>query len=64
MEDLNEGCVKLSRLFLLNFPSNRPSKSVTVGKGPVIVLNDSANPRMVINIYFNFSDFFKVLELF
>ena len=35
---------------------NNPSKSVTAVS--VIVLNDSANPKMVIKIYFNFLNLF------
>ena len=31
--DLDEGCVKNSLLYLLYFPRNKPSKSVTVGPG-------------------------------
>ena len=30
-EDLNEDCIKISRFYLLLFPRNKPSKSVTVG---------------------------------
>ena len=60
---MNKVCVKISRLYLSNFLRNKPSKSVTVGPGRFIVLNDSADPKMVIKLYFNFYDFFlKVLE--
>ena len=38
---------------------NNPSKSVTVGPGRFIVLNDSANSKIIMKIYFNFSDFLK-----
>ena len=34
IEYLNKDCVKISRLNLLYFPRNKPSKSVTVGSGP------------------------------
>ena len=65
MEDLNEDCVKFSRLYLLYFLRNMPSKSVMVGPSQFIVLNDSASPKMVICINFNFFfDFLKILELF
>ena len=66
IEDLNENCVIISRLFyLLYFPRNRPSKSVTIGPCRFIILNDSASPKMVINIYLkNYRCFSKVLELF
>ena len=58
-------CVEISRPYLLKFPRNKPSKSVTVALRRVwssrfIVLNDSANPKMVIKMYISiFSDFFK-----
>ena len=57
IEDLNEVCVKNSRLYLLYFPRNKPSESVTVrvwlgGAWPArfIVLNDSASNKMVLKI--------------
>ena len=38
---------------------------IWVGPGRFIALNDSASPRMVINMYFNFFPFFYfILELF
>ena len=50
------------RLYLLYFPRNRPSKSVTIGQGRFIVLNDSASPKRVVKIHFNFFRlFFKKL---
>ena len=67
---MNEDFVKISHLYLIYFPKNKPSNSVTVRSGRVqpgrfIVLNDSASPEMVIKIYFNFFRLFlKVLELF
>ena len=54
-----------SRPFLLYFLRNNSSKSVTVGLGRFIVLNDSASPKIVLKMYFNFSDIFlKVLIYF
>ena len=43
IEDLNEYRVKTLCTYLLYFPRNKPSKSVTVGKGRSIVLNDDFN---------------------
>ena len=64
IQDLNEDCVKMLCPYLLYFPRNKASKSVTVGSGRFIVLNNSASPKMV-EIYFNFFLFFlKILELF
>ena len=58
---MNKGSVKISRFYLQHFMRYKPSKSVTVGSGRFIVLNDSDNPK----IYFNFFQFLlKVLELF
>ena len=31
IEELNENCVKISRPYILYFPTNKPSYSVTVG---------------------------------
>ena len=45
--------------YLLLFPRNKPSKSVTVGSDRFIVLNDSASPKMVMKMYFNFVDYLK-----
>ena len=53
IEDFNEELVNISRPYLLYFPSNKQSKSVTVGSG------DSASPNMVIKLCFNF---FKALR--
>ena len=70
IEDLTEDCVKIQLPYLLYFPSNKPSKSVTVVPGWIrtgrfIVLNDLASSKMVIWIYSNlFRYFLKVLELF
>ena len=55
---MNEDWVKFSPTYLLYSPRNKPSNNVRVG---FIVLNDSASPKMVIEINFNF---LKVLELF
>ena len=55
--DMYEDCVKMSRPYLSYFPKNKPWNSVTIGPGRFIVLNDSASPKMVIQIYLNFSDF-------
>ena len=54
IEDLSEDCVQISRSYLLNFSRNKPSKSITVGSGRLIVLNVSASPKMIIKIYCNF----------
>ena len=52
-------------LYLLYFSRNKPSKSVTVGSSRFIVLNDSARPKIVIQIYLHFFPIFlKNLELF
>ena len=65
IEHLNDDRVKIWRLYLLDFPRNKLSKSVTVGSDRFIVLNDSTSPKMIIKIYFNFFQIFvKVLELF
>ena len=64
IEDLNEDFVKILRPCLLYFPRNKPTKSVMVGLGRFIVLNDSASPKMAIQIYLNISRFLlMVLEL-
>ena len=68
IKDWNEDCVKISAAYLLYFLRNKSSNSVTDGSGRAglsrsIVLNDSTGPKMVIKLYFNFSYFFKVLEL-
>jgi len=47
IEDLNEDCVKISRIFSKFHASDR-----------FIVLNDSTSPKMFIKIYFNFFRFF------
>ena len=66
IEDLNEDCVKISRSYLLLFTKNKPSKSVTVGSGWFIILNNSAIPKMVIKMFLDLFRFKKkkVLELF
>ena len=51
IEDLNKGCVQISRVYLWYFPRNKPSKSVTVGSGRFIDLNDSASPEIVIIVW-------------
>ena len=58
IEDLNEDCVKISRPYLLYFLRNKSSKSVTVGFGPFIILNDSTSPKVVIRNYFNLIQYF------
>ena len=58
-ENLNENCVNISRPYILYFPRNKPLKTVTVEPGRFIVLNDSFRPKMVKQIYLNFSIFFK-----
>ena len=50
IEDLNRYCLKISRPYLSYFHT----KSNTVGPDRFIVLNDSADPKMVTQIYFNF----------
>ena len=46
------------------YQSNKQSKSVTVGPGQFIVLNDSASSKMFIKFDCNFLRFFeKVLQL-
>ena len=51
--------------YFLYFPRNKKLKSVTVRSGRIIVLNNSASPKMAIKMYFNFfNSFLKVLELF
>ena len=66
IEDLNEGCVKISRPYISYFPRNKPSKRVTVGPDRFIVLNSSFHSlKMVIkNVSQFFQIFLKVLELF
>ena len=49
----NEGFVKMSCIYNICFPRNKPSKSATagrVGTGRFIILNDSASPKMIIKI--------------
>ena len=58
VEDLSENCVKISRPYILYFPINKPSKSVTFGPGRFIILNDSSSPKIVIQIYFKKIRFF------
>ena len=48
IEDMNIDFVTILRSYLLYFPRNKHSKSVTVGSGKYIDLNDSASPKMVI----------------
>ena len=54
IEVLNKSDVKILRLYLWSFPRNRPWKNVMVLSGRFIVLDDSANPKMIMTIYFNF----------
>ena len=57
----HEDCVKISRPCLSYFARNKPSNSDMVGLGQFIVLNDSASPKMVIKLYFNFSKGFRAV---
>ena len=53
---------KLSRPNLLCFPENKPTKSVAFESGQARPFHRSkylTSPKMVIKIYFSFSDFFK-----
>ena len=50
--------IEFSRLYLLYFPRNEPSNSVTAGLGRFIILNDLSSHKMVINIYIIFLQFF------
>ena len=52
IEDLNENFIKISRLHILYFPINMPSKSVTVG--PVHHLDDGHK-----NVFQLFPNFLK-----
>ena len=52
MKNFNDDCVKISIPYLSYFSRNKSSKSVTVGSGLFIVLNDSARLKMFIKIYF------------
>ena len=61
IKDLNKDCVKISLPYLSYFPRNKPSKSVTVESGRFIILNYSASPKMVIQIYFNFCKGFRAV---
>ena len=48
IEDLNEDCVKISHPYLLYFPRNKPSKSVSVGfaaSGFLRILSDYESRR-------------------
>ena len=53
IEDFKEDCVKILRPYRLEFPKNMLKKYIS----QFIVLNDSANPKMIMKKYFNFSDF-------
>ena len=55
--DLKEGCVQIVRLYLSYFPSNKPSKRLTIGSGPAGP-SLSLVPKMVRN-YSIFFEFFK-----
>ena len=57
IEDLRKDCVIITHPYLIYFPRNIPSKSVTVGPGRVgpgwfTILDDSYCPKMVIKICF------------
>jgi len=55
----------IARPYLIYLTRIKPSNSVNVGQAQFIVLNDSANLKMVIKMYLHFFRFFlKVLELF
>ena len=61
IKDLNVDRVKISR----EISRQRASRFGRVGSGRLIILYDSASPKMVIKMYLHFFDFFlKVLELF
>jgi len=63
IEDMNKDRLKILRPNLLYFAINKLSKSVTVGLGRLIVLNDSAGPKMVMKEYFNcFQRFLLLFE--
>ena len=59
IEDFNKDCFQISGSYLTYSPRNKPPKSVIVESCRFIVLNDSASPKMVIKIYFNFFRFCK-----
>ena len=68
IEDWKRNCLNISLPYLSYFPRNKhygragPRQSWS---GRFIVLIDSANPKMVITIYFNFfPNFFKGFKLF
>ena len=65
IEDFNEGCIKISRLYLVYFQRNKPSKSITAG-------SDRAGSsfqaiQLALNLSYNLisisSNFFKVLKV-
>ena len=65
--DSSKDCAKISRPYLLYFPKKYAVKWCygRLGSGRFMILNDSASPKMVIKLYFNFCQFFKkILELF
>ena len=51
--------VILLYFYILEFPRNKPSKTVMVGPGQFIVLNDSASPKMFMKFFFS-----KVSKMF
>ena len=51
IEDWNKDCIKVSRLCLLQFPINKPSKRVTVRSGPPV--------NRLNKFIHTWSDFFK-----
>ena len=55
--NLNKACVKISCHYLSYFSRNKLSNSDAVGWGQFIVLNNSASPKMDINIHFNYFRF-------
>ena len=59
------GCINILCLYHLHFSRNSPPNKITVGPVRFIVLKYSASPKMVIQNYFKFFQFFsQVLELF
>ena len=51
--DFNRYCINISLPYILYSLRNKPSKSVSVGSGRFIFLNDLASPKRVIKIYYD-----------
>ena len=60
--DLNKDYIKIVRPYLLYFPRNKSSKSIMVESDRFAVVNDTASPIMVTQIYLDF--FYRFIELF